>query len=349
MSREKDAMIGPLWWIIFLTGIFSVNYGGGFSVALVFCWGIIGMYWIPERGKTNNILGGREYDAGLLGDARNPLFLQGHVRKDYRYTGRRFSLAGLKGIYYTQVHAIFQMIVFGIYGIICAISGFKRYEDLEMIFFLWGVFGIIVFEIFVWYYKRKLKHSIVQKKPVGWFPFEYHDFGKQFETEPVIVDQVLNETELFRKILKTHASYDKIFAIEKSIGEQTDVFMVGEEHDLQKRVNIRMFIRTEELCRETLSELNSLFAAVEKKYLLGFRKSYDWYLSFIISVKKESPVFYDILRYSVFQKEKRYRLPVGISREKEIVYIASQKDHFGIENYKELKRDIIGRLGLERK
>ena len=139
-----------------------------------------------------------------------------------------------------------------------------------------------------------------------------------------------------------------MFFIKTSVTDKSDVYIIGEDQEENKIINIRMFFHIDKLCDAHLEELNKIVQRIIEKYLSGINKTYTWYFTFIISVNNETKTFHNILLHSIFQKEGIYRLPVGFSRKKNVLYVAKQEDTYGINEYTKMRKALFQLLEIPR-
>ena len=72
--------------------------------------------------------------------------------------------------------------------------------------------------------------------------------------------------------------------------------------------------------------------------------SEEWYCNLIFVVGRMSECLKEMVTKSIIQLEKRYRLPVAVCLEEEKIYMPNQKDLYGKEKFKRMKREIKGIL-----
>lgn len=124
--------------------------------------------------------------------------------------------------------------------------------------------------------------------------------------------------------------------------ENTSVCFYYKEES--EAVKIYVLVCTDELVKEHLSELDGVFQEFLEGYMVGNMVSEEWYCNLIFVVGRMSECLKEMVTKSIIQLEKRYRLPVAVCLEEEKIYMPNQKDLYGKEKFKRMKREIKGIL-----
>lgn len=306
---------------------------------------------VPQRGDAlSTVLGTSKYDIGVRADSRNPLYLSGYFRKNFKYADKKISFCGLKGIFFCQIHVIIQMVI---YVIFMFIERFLKSENLDSFYiymYVWSAISMCIFICVKEYYIKILNKTFMKKEfdKRNICPFSYINYGSGFKTKPEeyklsdmidLKQWVKGSCDNAERIFSYHWSKD--YKRDKKIGFESldEIWVYCEEVKGKEDINIKIFVQAQRIEKKHLDALNDLYQSVIKKHLFGIYKTYDWYLNFILYVEQESKEFHDILRNSVFQQEGFYRLPVGIIKEK--LYIAKQEDLYALDKYEKMKMLLL--------
>jgi len=158
--------------IDFLMLFFSYKLNGtqyhGISCALLFSVLIYRGFWRPYQGDD---LGMYKY----WKHERNPLFVKGYFRKGKK---RRF-LSELKGLYWTQMLAAFELVAIWVYGIGSVFVGCNRIIQEGIVIFTFALAFIhIAIEV---YYSIIIDRTLKKRK---WLPYIKAVIKKRFLTRP---------------------------------------------------------------------------------------------------------------------------------------------------------------------
>lgn len=204
----------------------------------------------------------------------------------------------------------------------------------------WILVNMLVYYGFRYKYGNILKNEGKDKK---YYPFRYKKCAEFFEEEPSVFsctkENVKEMLSFFRQeTYKGEFSHPKVITID----ENTSVCFYYKEES--EAVKIYVLVCTDELVKEHLSELDGVFQEFLEGYMVGNMVSEEWYCNLIFVVGRMSECLKEMVTKSIIQLEKRYRLPVAVCLEEEKIYMPNQKDLYGKEKFKRMKREIKGIL-----
>lgn len=104
-------------------------------------------------------------------------------------------------------------------------------------------------------------------------------------------------------------------------------------------------VRTDSIKKEKLPELDRMFQEFAEDHIQDKAQEKEWYCMPVLIADTSSECFLDLMEKSIFQGEKKYRLPVGICLRERKIYIPNQKELYKMDKYQFLEeraKDILG-------
>ena len=300
------------------------------SIMLIWANFVAGESWLTEKGL----------DVGLYPDSRNPLYLQGFFRK-YSWENPKESIfSGLKGCYFYQVHRVIQAVALLLYGIYNHyIFGGKENKIVLGIFAVWVISNFVVEAVVKTRYVSLLRSERPGKK---YYPFQYRKCTEEFNEKPseyiCSQENLKHMQEFFREeILNGTMKRSKIIPVD----EKTSVCFYYTEQGNTAFMYAK--VRTDSIKKEKLPELDRMFQEFAEDHIQDKAQEKEWYCMLVFITDTSSECFLDLMEKSIFQGEKKYRLPVGICLRERKIYIPNQKELYKMDKYQfmEKKRQKI--------
>lgn len=283
------------------------------SIMLIWANFVAGESWLTEKGL----------DVGLYPDSRNPLYLQGFFRK-YSWENPKESIfSGLKGCYFYQVHRVIQAVALLLYGIYNHyIFGGKENKIVLGIFAVWVISNFVVEAVVKTRYVSLLRSERPGKK---YYPFQYRKCTEAFNEKPseyiCSQENLKHMQEFFREeILNGTVKRSKIIPVD----EKTSVCFYYTEQGNTAVVYAK--VRTYSMKKEQLPELDRMFQEFAEDHIQDKAQEKEWYCMLVFITDTTSECFMNLMEKSIFQGEKKYRLPVGICLKERKIYISNQKE-----------------------
>ena len=303
-------------------------------IGMLLIWAnfVAGESWLTEKGL----------DVGLYPDSRNPLYLQGFFRK-YSWENPKESIfSGLKGCYFYQVHRMIQAVALLLYGIYNHyVFGGKENEIVLSIFAVWVISNFVVEAVVKTRYVSLLRSERPDKK---YYPFQYRKCTEAFNEKPseyiCSQENLKHMQEFFREeILNGTMKRSKIIPVD----EKTSVCFYYMEQGNTAVVYAK--VRTYSMKKEQLPELDRMFQEFAEDHIQDKAQEKEWYCMLVFITDTTSECFMNLMEKSIFQGEKKYRLPVGICLRERKIYIPNQKELYKMDKYQFMEKkakDILG-------
>lgn len=302
------------------------------SIMLIWANFVAGESWLTEKGL----------DVGLYPDSRNPLYLQGFFRK-YSWENPKESIfSGLKGCYFYQVHRVIQAVALLLYGIYNHyIFGGKENKIVLGIFAVWVISNFVVEAVVKTRYVSLLRSERPGKK---YYPFQYRKCTEEFNEKPseyiCSQENLKHMQEFFREeILNGTMKRSKIIPVD----EKTSVCFYYTEQGNTAFMYAK--VRTYSMKKEQLPELDRMFQEFAEDHIQDKAQEKEWYCMLVFITDTTSECFMNLMEKSIFQGEKKYRLPVGICLKERKIYISNQKELYKMDKYQFMEKkakDILG-------
>lgn len=231
------------------------------------------------------------------------------------------------------------LLLYGIYN--HYVFGGKENEIVLSIFAVWVISNFVVEAVVKTRYVSLLRSERPGRK---YYPFQYRKCTEVFNEKPseyICSQENLNHMqEFFREeILNETMKRSKIIPVD----EKTSVcFYYTEQGNIAV---VYAKIRTDSMKKEKLPELDRMFQEFAEDHIQDKAQEKEWYCMLVLIADTSSECFLDLMEKSIFQGEKKYRLPVGICLRERKIYIPNQKELYKMDKYQfmeEKAKDILG-------
>lgn len=314
--------------------------GGGFMYAIGILIGIGVIFFYPDNSLENFVITGK-----LDFDGLPPLVFPGHMRKKAK---RNRIFSSVKEVYICQIIIAIQffiMIAFEVYHKFQYML-YTQYVAIvyEMGFILTvsivgsvGVAGYLRYTLL----KRRKKTTYLKYK---WKPF--HDISVPDSEAVTDVNAEIHLDEMKSKICEVYSDSDT-FLKENVKRKNLEISFYGKK--VNEKTEVLTLIQTDELKKEHIEELNTIYEKVMREALSGTLLALDIMFTEIFYVEKMSQELEKIVCGIAYQEPDKFYLPVAIIKNRGKIYIADQVDSQGLEEYKAMKKNMLVLLCMCRK
>lgn len=231
------------------------------------------------------------------------------------------------------------LLLYGIYN--HYVFGGRENEIVLSIFAVWVILNFVVEAVVKARYVSLLRSERPGRK---YDPFQYRKCTEAFNEKPseyiCSPENLKHMQEFFRaEILNGTVKRSKLIPVD----EKTSVCFYYMEQG--NTVVVYAKVRTDSMKKEQLPELDRMFQEFAEEHIQDKAQEKEWYCMLILIADTSSECFMNLMEKSIFQGEKKYRLPVGICLRERKIYIPNQKEHYKMDKYQFLEeraKDILG-------
>ena len=101
------------------------------------------------------------------------------------------------------------------------------------------------------------------------------------------------------------------------------------------------------VCKGSYRQLDRMFQEFAEDHIQDKAQEKEWYCMLVFIADTSSECFLDLMEKSIFQGEKKYRLPVGICLRERKIYIPNQKELYKMDKYQFMEKKAKDILGLK--
>ncbi len=315
-------------------------YNGGDISAIGILIGVGVIFFYPDNALENFIITGRLDFYGLP-----PLIIPGHMRKKAK---RNRIFSSIKELYICQIIIAIQLFLlasFEVYDSFKNISYTQYFEIVDKIGFILpasivgsvGVAGYLRYTLL----KRRKRTTYLKYR---WKPF--HDIAVPDPEAVTDVSAEIHLDEMKRKICEIYSDSDT-FLKQNIKRKNLEISFYGKK--VNEKTEVLALIQTDELKKEHIEELNSIYEKVMREALSETLLALDIMFTEIFYVEKMSQELEKIVGGIAYQEPDKFYLPVAIIKNRGKIYIADQVDSQGLEEYKGMKKNMLILLCMCRK
>ena len=233
------------------------------------------------------------------------------------------------------------LLLYGIYN--HYVLGGKENVIVLNVFAAWVILNFVVEAVVKTRYVSLLRSERPSKK---YYPFQYRKCTEAFNEKPseyICSPENLKHMQGFfrEEILNGTMKRSKIILL----NEKTSVCFYYMEQGNTAVVYAR--VRTDSMKKEQLPELDRIFQEFAEGHIQDKAQEKEWYCMLVLITDTSSECFLDLMEKSIFQGEKKYRLPVGICLGERKIYIPNQKELYKMDKYQFMEKRTKDILGLK--
>lgn len=320
------------------TVIFLVPRSGGTGYAGLVIFILVWFYWFPSRDRL-----GTRSDNSERRDEQNPLYKkQERFRKTENKKQAGLFTSELKWDFFCQIMADIQIIALAVYGIWCAVYGFRRFETIENILSIWVLLLLFFTQGLRLYYNLIYDLSYIKLPWRRWDPFSYTGDRKSFSGWKNTGFSTFKEVK--EQIWKVCQEKGYAMVQEKKTFDKELFFWIKKEG-----VNTKIFevVRTSLLEEKDIEYLNETFEEFFKEFLRDKKTVIRLYFTFLLCTDGKSKTYRRLMNMEVIPGIRRYRLPAGITFDNGQVQTATYDIRYGKRSYTKMKKEFYSILGIE--
>lgn len=347
--------------LLFLALAIFYRGDGGIVYALALMVPSIGLADTKESMKFSNY---KE-----IKNRSNPLYAKKCYRENISDKKTIIKWSEFKLVCWCQIYAVVQDIIFLVLGIVSTIIG--RGYKYEVLILFAAFLPVVIRQVIQIYYEKLLKEGLEKgKTKVIWPPFNSNENAYFEATNPVSIETKYNNfKDVERKL--THIFYQHAVSLWKNyhcntLGEvslflsdessQTRIFMLV---DTQKKNGIaydRDLLFREDMPYDILeatvfgSSINHKIDLVLKDFFAEYfgtlEPKNDICLTILICTESMTD-YWNMVNQAITQKSGRYWLPAVMSFDTGTLFIARQKQKFGLRQYEKMKSELFNVLSLK--
>ena len=307
---------------------------------------------MPGAGKIKER--GQRYEWADFLDERNPLFVQGHFRKN---VSKKTIRSKLKGNYYCECVLLLLYVISALYRLYCVYIlyplGRMSVPAIDWILGMLFIVAEVAWFFFYFYYQRCYRSAFryTEGRNGIWQPFSNIVTYSHWHMDHDIMKHYYVAYEKMLSVLEKNCVIRNYCFCCSEVLQEEAIHTSFWMKKLQKEIKIFQVAHIEQYSEENMQLLNDVFAKFWKKYMGDKYSETEISVIYVICIDEYNTLFRKRIMniYSVVQGKKRYRLPAFlVYSERSLLYIPDNYSRFrGKEKYDENLRELYQLLEIK--